>query len=96
MIDFFKITIIKCLSLAKLLLVFCALILSACGSGSGSGVGYQDDDLPPRANAEALGIPKVSSAPTKNYQTRSNSEVVLTGKDLMRQLALIMTPWVLN
>ncbi|WP_339670695.1 fibronectin type III domain-containing protein [Dasania marina] len=91
MIDFFKITIIKCLSLAKLLLVFCALILSACGSGSGSGVGYQDDDLPPRANAEALGIPKVSSAPTKNYQTRSNSEVVLTGKDSDSDYAPILS-----
>ncbi|WP_019529440.1 fibronectin type III domain-containing protein [Dasania marina] len=91
MISSLKTIIIKFLPLAKLFLVSWALMLSACGSGGGSGVGYQDDDLPPTANAEALGIPKVSNAPTKNYQTRSNSEVVLTGKDSDSDYAPILS-----
>lgn len=67
-------------------------LISACGGGgSGSGVGYQDDDIPPEAMADAVGLGQnVSTGSTKTYRSRSNSQVVLTGKDSDSDVAPIL------
>ncbi|WP_339719025.1 hypothetical protein [uncultured Paraglaciecola sp.] len=55
--------------------------LTACGGESSGGVGYQKDDLPPVANATAIGLGKSQSTTTKSFSARGKSEIVLTGKD---------------
>lgn len=62
-----------------------SISLFGCG-GDSKKVGYQDDDLPPVAQLSVLGaIAKGSS-----YRVRSNSEVVLTGKDSFSDYAPIL------
>lgn len=69
-------------------------LLSACG-GSVGDAGYQDDDLPPVANAGVIGLGSSISTTQKRFATRANSEVVLTGKDSDSDYAPILSfDWV--
>jgi len=66
-------------------------LLTACGGGGGGDdVGYQDDDLPPVARADAIGLGKSLSTTTKSYTARANSDVVITGKDSFSEYAPIL------
>jgi hypothetical protein len=56
-------------------------LLSACGGGGGSDVGSQNDETPPVASAAVVGLGQSLSTTNKTFQSRSNSQVVLTGKD---------------
>ncbi|MFT5692925.1 MAG: hypothetical protein ACI92E_002261, partial [Oceanicoccus sp.] len=71
--------------------VFFAFLTACGGGGSGGGdVGYQDDDLPPVANAAVIGLGESVSTSTKSFAVRANSEVVLTGKDSFSEYAPIL------
>ena len=63
--------------------IFFALfaLLTACGDESIGGVGYQKDDLPPVANATAIGLGKSQSITSKSFIARGKSEILLTGKN---------------
>jgi hypothetical protein len=63
-------------------------ILSACGGGSGSS--YQDSNIPPVASATAVGLGGSTSTTNKTFSARSNSQVVLTGKDSDSDVAPIL------
>lgn len=65
------------------------VLLTACGGESREGVGYQKDDLPPVAKATAIGLGKSQSTSTNSYTARSNSDVVITGKDSFSDYAPI-------
>ena len=68
--------------LKSLLVAGGILVLSACGGGSGSDISsYQDDDSPPVASATAIGLGESVSASNNTFRARSNTEVVLSGKD---------------
>ena len=71
--------------------LFAALfaLLTACGGESSGGVGYQKDDLPPIANATAIGLGKSQSTTTKSFTARGKSEILLTGKDSFSDYAPI-------
>ena len=73
------------------LTVFAVLfvLLTACGGESSGGVGYQEDDLPPVANATAIGLGKSQSTTTKSFKARGKSEILLTGKDSFSDYAPI-------
>lgn len=59
------------------------VFMSGCGKDSTSSVGYQSDESEPTAHATAvlLGEPADSESESFEYTARSNTEVVLTGKD---------------
>jgi fibronectin type 3 domain-containing protein len=63
------------------------VLLTGCGGESD--VGYQEDDLPPVAKATAIGLG--SSTTTNSFTARSNSEIVITGKDSFSDYAPIQT-----
>ena len=55
-------------------------LLSACGSAGKDGGGYQDDDSPPIASAEVIGLGLPAAGTDNTYNARANTEVQLTGK----------------
>ncbi|MFT5577997.1 MAG: fibronectin type 3 domain-containing protein [Paraglaciecola psychrophila] len=73
------------------LTALCFTLLTACGGGGGGGggVGYQDDDLPPVANASVLALGNSLSTTKKSFAARSNTEIVITGKDSLSDYAPI-------
>lgn len=77
-------------SVRILFLSFIVSVLCSCG-GSVGDAGYQDDDLPPVADAGAIGLGNSLSSTEKRFSTRANSEVVLTGKDSDSDYAPILS-----
>jgi fibronectin type 3 domain-containing protein len=73
---------------STLLAVLFAL-LTACGGEGSGGVGYQEDDLPPVANATVIGLGKSQSTTIKSFAARANSDIVITGKDSFSEYAPI-------
>jgi fibronectin type 3 domain-containing protein len=73
------------------LTLFAALfaLLTACGGEGSGGVGYQEDNLPPVANATAIGLGKSQSTTTKSFTARGKSEILITGKDSFSEYAPI-------
>lgn len=65
----------------------CGLLI-ACGGGGGSDVGSQEDQTPPTAIASILGNQPPASG---NYKVRSQTEVLLTGKDSFSTVAPILS-----
>jgi len=75
-------------SVYKGVLLAALVLLNACGGGYSES---QSDDLPPVANASAIGLGNSTSTTGNYYSARSNSQVVLTGKDSSSDYAPILT-----
>lgn len=74
----------------QLLIIGSVIVLSACGGGGGGDVGYQDDDLPPEASAQAVGLGASTASSETRYSARANTQVILTGKDSSSDYAPIL------
>jgi hypothetical protein len=81
-------TLFSATHLRPLALAASIAIISACGGGGGGS--YQNDKVPPVAAATAVGLGSSTSTTNKTFSARSNSEVVLTGKDSDSSVAPIL------
>jgi len=62
-------------------LVLTIIMLSGCGGAGKDEGGYQDDESPPVASAQVIGLGLPVSGTSDTYSTRANTEVQLTGKN---------------
>ena len=72
-------------------MVLSVIFLSACGSAGKDGGGYQDDDSPPVASAQVIGLGLPVDGEDNTYNARANTEVQLTGKSSAGSTAPVLS-----